>query len=44
MQGERWASQVLEMVGIMMAIMADITVDTMMKLTEVRSDEITVEQ
>ena len=40
LQGESWASQVLEMVEIMV----DTTVDTMMKLTEVVSDEITVER
>lgn len=46
LQGESSASQVLEMVVIIMDTMVDITVDTkvgIMKRTEVRSDEITVE-
>lgn len=47
LQGESSASQVLEMVVIIMDTMVDITVDTkvgIMKRTEVRSDEIIVEQ
>lgn len=47
LQGESWASQDLEMVGMTMDTMPDIAVDTkvgIMELTEVRSDEITVEQ